>query len=630
MDSGAQTPAEEIVRALGAAAAALRLYPPTSELPAQAVRRAAQVASAVTASGPVRFVVEPKAFKFGDDLIGENHAQVSGFAETLYAHQVGQVIIAPGLSENEITAFLQSSSSDAAAVREEGGLRSVLVAAGVTHLAVIELTLRTSTEEGLAGIDLTSAPREVIGPAIVRAAADWARTASGTEGRDQVSHAIGGLESATRELAAARIAEAMTRLDEQTRSAVLAAAVRRDATGKDMAGMLSVVAGMKPASLARLLTLAAARTGSDATTLMGRLELPPEAARALMLLLRPNPRSEAESGVPPQTDAAAIAAEAVIENEEDERSIRDQVAASAPALAAGRALGTALALARLEPTDDAIAAVGDALGPALAAGAFAQVGSALTLIASSEQGRVLELAAQRARQLLTDPEVLAQACTHIRTPFTAEAAAPVLAQSGSAGAESLLAAWTGAQGAPKHALEEVLLANVDQVLPVAGRRVRAGEPDLAVQIISLLGRLPDRRVAPVLSQALDNPSTEVRAAAIETLAQIGTDDAMRVVATALHHADEATAFRALYEVRMAGARSATPDLVAALTSPRPARSWEFKREVVDCLKELRATEAVPALKREAGHIFAFTAKRRMLRQAARDALDAIRSEPDRG
>ena len=134
----------------------------------------------------------------------------------------------------------------------------------------------------------------------------------------------------------------------------------------------------------------------------------------------------------------------------------------------------------------------------------------------------------------------------------------------------------------------------------------------------------------MLGQALGNPSAEIRAAAIEALAQIGTEDSMRVVAGALHHPDEATALRALYEVRMAGARSATPDLVAALTSPRPARGWEFKRKVVDCLKELRATEAVPALKREAGHIFAFTAKRRMLRQAARDALDAIRSEPDRG
>jgi hypothetical protein len=164
--------AEEVVRALAAAAAAVRLYPPTSEIPAQTVARFVQVAEAITsaAKGPVRFVIEPKHFKLGDQVVAEGQTQVTGLAEMLYAHQAGQLIVAPGLTADEAGSFLRCAGSDPSAVREEGGLRTVIVAAGVTHLAIIEVTLRASTEEGLAGIDLTSAPLDTIGPAVLRAA----------------------------------------------------------------------------------------------------------------------------------------------------------------------------------------------------------------------------------------------------------------------------------------------------------------------------------------------------------------------------------------------------------------------------------------------------------------------------
>lgn len=631
MSDRAQIRPEEMVRALGAAAAAMRLYPPTSEIPAQAVAHAVQVTVEVTAQGgPARFTVEPKAFKYGDQLIGENVAQVSTFAEALYAHQVGQLIVAPGLTELEVTLFLRCASAEPAAVREEGGLRSVLVSAGISHLAVIELTLRASTEEGLAGIDLTSMPLDVIGPAVVRAAADWARSAAGGEGRDQVADRVGSLESAARDLAAGRITEAMARLDEQTRSAVLAAALRKDANGNDMSGMLSVIAGMKPATLARLLTLAASRMGTDPASVLGRLELPPEAARAVMLLLRPSPRTEADSGVPQRIDAVELASTATDEGEDDEERMRSRVAASSPALAAGRALATALALAGERRGVGTVEAVGDALGSALASGAFAEVASAVTLLSEASQDPALELPVRKARLALSDADVLARACARIRDAATAEGAGPVFAAAGAPGAEALLSASAAAVGTPRQALEITLRLDADHVLVVAGRRVRSGEVAEACDVIGLLGRVGDRRAAPVLAQGLENRAADVRAAAVEALAKMDTNDSWRVVAGALHHHDEETARRALYEVRMAGARSAIPDLIAALASPRSSRSWGFKREAVDCLKELHAVEAVPALRREAGHIFAFTAKRRMLRQAAREALEAIKAHSERG
>jgi HEAT repeat protein len=364
--------------------------------------------------------------------------------------------------------------------------------------------------------------------------------------------------------------------------------------------------------------------------LLARLELSPEAQHAVMLLLRSNPRSETESGVPPVTDAPALAREAVAESEDDDARIRAQLASSSPSLAAARALGTALRLAERDRNVGAIDAVGDALGRALAAGAFKEVAAATAMLAEAATDPALEMSVRRARQPLADPETLAKACGHVRDAASAEAAAPVFAAAGAAGAEALLSAWERTQGTPKQALEIVARFDADQVLVIAGRRVRSGQDASTTDLIALLGRIGDRRAAPVLGQALENRSAEVRVAAVETLARMDSDDAWRVVAGALHHSDEGTARRALYEIRMAEARRAIPDLIAALTSPLPSRSWEFKREVVDCLKELQATEAVPALKREAGHIFAFTAKRRMLRQAARDALVAIREDPPRG
>ncbi len=334
------TRAEVVARALASAASASRLYPPTSDIPGQTNRRFVETVADLTAEGPVRLQVEPKAFKSGDVVFGEGHPQLAGLAETLYAHQAGQVIFAPGITEEETAAFVDCVTADPAAVREEGGLRTVIISAGVEHIAVVELTLRTSTEEGLLGLDLTAAPMDVIGAEVVKAASEWAKTGADGKGRDDLLESIARLEPAAREMAESRVAEALHLLDEKTRGAVLAAALRQDATGKPMEGMLEVVARMKPAALARLLTLAAARSGGEAATLVPKLELPPEALHALTLMLRPSPRTEEECGVPPNTDAQQITEDALTEDEHEEQVLREQIQASSPQSAATRALST--------------------------------------------------------------------------------------------------------------------------------------------------------------------------------------------------------------------------------------------------------------------------------------------------
>jgi len=628
MSAQAQIRAEEIVRALAAAAAAVRLYPPTSEIPAQTVERLVRVTEAVTGAsrGPVRFTVEPKSFKLGDQVVAEGQAQVTGLAETLYAHQVGQLIVAPGLTVDESSSFIRCVVSDPAAVREEGGLRTVIVQAGVAHLAVIEVTLRASTDEGLAGLDLTTAPLDAIGPAVLRAAATWARSAAGGDGRDEVAEVIGGLESAARELASERVAQALLQLDEQTRAAVLAAAVRQDANGKPMEGALAVIAGMKPATLARLMMLSAARTGEDPASIMSKLELGPEAMRALQLLLRPSPRTEAESGVPAAVDAPALAQEAVREEDEDEARLGAALGTRDPAREAARALSTTLCLVDRDPTPEAVDAIGDALPRALAAGAFSLVHAALVQLDRLADSPQLEDSVSRARRAVSQTDALSEGLRTLDDATQAKDASVVLLGAGVPGAEAAVDAWLGSPEPRRRLIELSARGIPEPFIAAIGRRARSGEPAQVRDLATLLGRLGDRRAVSVLSSTLDHAAPEVRMTAIESLAQIDTDEAWAAIVSTFTHPDEATGLAALAAVRRTGRRRAVPAMLAVLQLRSPGtRNQALKREIIEDVRVMGATEAIPVLKRIASRRMVFRSGPRELRDAARRAMTELQT-----
>ena len=94
------------------------------------------------------------------------------------------------------------------------------MASGVSHIAVIEVSLRASDETGLLGVDLMTAPLDDIAAEVVAAAERWQK--SDGPGHDEMAEAIDRLEAATRELAVERVAEALMRLDETSRMKVLA------------------------------------------------------------------------------------------------------------------------------------------------------------------------------------------------------------------------------------------------------------------------------------------------------------------------------------------------------------------------------------------------------------------------
>lgn len=619
-----QAHAEEILRTLSAAAAAVRLYPPTSEIPLQAVERFTESANAVTRdTGHVRLLVEPKAFKYTDVLIGENNGQISSLAETLYAHQAGQLIIAPDIRTDEAMTFVRCVASDPKAAREEGGLRSIIVGAGVTHIAVIELTLRASKEEGIAGMDLASTPLEAIGPEVVSAAAKWARSAAAGEGVDDVGTAISSLETAARDLAASRVAQALMRLDETTRVAVLTAAFRTDSSGKRMEGVFDIVSQMNPATLARLLTLVAARGNVQPSGLLSQLKLPPEAMRAVALMLRPSAESDPARGIPSEEpDIPAIVCEVEAEEEAD-ADMEDRLADAAPRLAASRGLHTTLALARTTPNADSVAAVGEAMLGALKAGAFEAVRDGLTFFERAATDPELTSSIGRARAGLSDQAMLSEAMPFVRGARSADVAA-VLAAAGPAGADVAMGSWVDAEQEDRTALERVFAMMPEAVITAAGRRLRTSDPFEAVQLTELLAVVGDRRAVPALRQTLDNAFPEVRLAALTALSRLGSDEAWRSVFEALRSEDEMTARHALALIRAADVRGAIPvmiDIVAGRSSGN--RNRAVKREIIECLGTMRAEEARPALRRLAGKRFVFRKAAKGLRDAARAALAAM-------
>ena len=205
-----------------------RSAPRASTLPRLALPREAAAAvhrrasNDLTASGPLRFIVDPHGFRVGDTELAAGQSQVVALAESLHALQVGQLVIAPGRDRAETAAFVAVANTDPRRSGPAGGPRAASSAAASPH----------RRHRGLA-------PRIRGGGASRRRSDDRAARRDRRRGRhgrrapsrgsaatgpadDEVADAISRLEDATRELAMERVAAALMRLDETTRMRVLA------------------------------------------------------------------------------------------------------------------------------------------------------------------------------------------------------------------------------------------------------------------------------------------------------------------------------------------------------------------------------------------------------------------------
>lgn len=614
--------AAEALKLLASAAGATRLYPPSSPLPAAAITRFTERANELVSGGPLRIVVDPHGFRIGDADLSQGNSQVVTLAEALHALQVGQLIIAPGLTEAETNAFVTVANSEPHTVRALGGPRKALIAAGVTHVAVIEVSLRASEESGLLGVDLMATPLDEVAAEVVAAAERW-QQADGP-GTDEMAEALDRLEAATRDLAVERVAEALMRLDETSRMKVLAFSLKADGNGARMEGMLSIVANMKPAALARLLTMVAAQAPTDPNRVAAALPLPSDKARLLEQLLVPTrvPDEEINS-----TDSAVEMAR-VMAVEEDTSDLERQITVSPPRLAAGRALATAVQVSRSHPEAESARAIGDCLAAAARAGAFPVVREAMRRLDELGQEHALADAVAAARSALNDPTLLSEICTTVSDDSDAAIAGEILSAAGPAGAEALLSAYISVGEAQRSLLRPALRGMGDSVIGVARSKLRTDDPVVAISILRTLAALGDHRAVPVLSQGLANLNESVRFAAITALADTTASEAGAALIKALNHPEPETQRFAVREIGRVKAAPAVHQLTRALEDLNVMRSHETKKEIIRALESIGTPDAQRALRRTADRRLVMGRKSRELRLQARQALASIEARSD--
>jgi hypothetical protein len=628
-DSEAYPRAEECLRLLAVAAGAARLYPASSNLPAESVANFVRRCNEITQQqGPFRFTVDPNGFRIGEAPIGGSNSQVVVLARALHALQVGQLVVVPELTDAEAVSFIAIINADPTAVRAVGGVRAVLGSAHVSHIAVVEVSLRASEEEGLAGMDLMNSPAEDIARELVEAAERWAKSTG--SGDDEVDRALGRLEAATRDLAIERVASAMMRLSEEERVKVLAFALKADAGGRRMDGALGVIARLKPAALARLLTLVAMAAGTDPNRLAAVLPLPQDAAALLRPLLARAPDEPAELAEAPSAGDVAQA----MTQAEDPGDIQRQIALAAPALSSGRALSATLVVSRAHPDEESVRAIAEVLPQAARDGAFSNVREALRRL--DEMGTQLELtgAIENATASLSDHEVLGAVCRAVRTEADAAIAGEILHVAGASGAEALLETYVQGEEAQRALLRPALRAMSEPVLGVARSKLRTEEPWRAKAILGTLAALGDRRAVPVISEALTHLDEQVRFSAISALADTPGEDAAYALVKALSHPEPETQRFAVREIGRVRAAPAVHQLTRALEDLNVLqRTYETKKEVIRALEQIGTPEAQRALKRTADRSFVVGRKSRELRTLARTALknlSAAAAEPTEG
>ncbi len=623
---GVATRAENVLRLVAGAAGAVRLYPPASPLRSQAIHRFTEGASAVTAhSGPLQFRVDRDRFLVGDVPVGETVPQIAALAETLHALQVGQLIIAPGFSDEEAGRFLDLISGDARAIRESGGLRARLLESGVANLAVIEVTLRASTEEGVLGLDLAAAPLEDIADGLADAGRRWAETAGrGAEATDLVAEAIGRLEPAARELATARCAEALRFLDEDTRTSLLNAALTESGSGERMEGMLAVIARMPPAALARLLRLAALSSGRDPASMLDQVAFPPEVLAELAALLRPAPRTDRECGVPEESNAEAMAGDVAASGEADYAHLRSLIQAATPRDRAARGLSMTMRMAEETPSPESVQAMVEAITPALREGAFDEALSASAVLDALAADPSLGGVIAAGRAALTSPESLTACAIRLAAEPEAESARILLETAGAPGAEALVTAYLQASEMQRARLLPAAGAMTEALGPVAGRILRSGDAASAAAVARLLGSIGSRRLLPTLALGLENLDERVRQASLAAVADTPGAERSQLLQGALGHWDPDTRRYAAREIGRARAAEAVPALMRLVASTKLfERDHELKKEALRSLETLHSTEAVPALTRLASRKLVVGKKNRELRYLARRVLESI-------
>lgn len=230
---------ETVVRSLSTAVKTLRLYPPTSPMPRQAMDAASEaVAQVLTTHPTLPLVVARDGFTFNGDAV--NCPGSGDFAGLLTAHEIAQVDFMPGCSSRDIAVFLGVLLQEPAQIRASGGAAAAIALGGAETIVVSEVALTTVGPETVQpGADIDAFLRELAGDE--RKLAAWlAAAAAGdpaalADGLAELARAVGDGGAARLEqvLGSAFVGQSVN-----ARDAIVGLALNENAASPLLHGML--------------------------------------------------------------------------------------------------------------------------------------------------------------------------------------------------------------------------------------------------------------------------------------------------------------------------------------------------------------------------------------------------------
>lgn len=141
---------DSVVRALATAAKALRLYPPSSPIPKQSVQAAEETLADYFRDGQaiISLTVAREGFTLYGEPIGAMITGARELADELRNNAVAELDITPGCTADELLGFLAIAIKSPEEVHAGGGLSSMLVAAGIETIRVVDVHLTVVEQVG--------------------------------------------------------------------------------------------------------------------------------------------------------------------------------------------------------------------------------------------------------------------------------------------------------------------------------------------------------------------------------------------------------------------------------------------------------------------------------------------------
>jgi hypothetical protein len=150
-EADARGQVETVIRGVATAGKTLKLYPSTSPIPREAAETAVQALSSFLSENPVlSLAVDREGFRWMGETLGVGVAGSADLADELRDLGVAEVDFVPGVSIDELVAFLDIVGRDPGQVRDEGGVGTLLVSQSIDTIRVADVQLTVVEETVLA------------------------------------------------------------------------------------------------------------------------------------------------------------------------------------------------------------------------------------------------------------------------------------------------------------------------------------------------------------------------------------------------------------------------------------------------------------------------------------------------